>query len=470
MRSGAIQIAVGALSFAAAVTGARSASAQPTPTPPTEPAPASGAIAPDGEARGYEQAPVHPEPVGAVVVGGIGTGLGYAVRGLFLPFRGAIYADQRWQVRHRLDQLFWNDDHTLGLVPTGSYSLDSGPTYGVQGIYRDFLGNGETLSASADTGGVVVQAYQLSLDLPRIAGGPLYLQGRIRYEDNEGSRFAGIGNGPTMSDDGTGGLDAAAAAVDTRFAQQRFLSTLRAGVALRGGTVRLGASGIFNDRSFRAAPDGATPSIGDVYDTSTIAGYDEGFQTLELGVDIAVDTRDTPGATGAGGVARAFAGVAPFYDDQRYAHYGGELAYHITPFLPGRVLGARIALEGTEALDGEIPFTELPRLGGSTMLRGYSSGQFRDRLATVGTLEYRYPIHANVSGELFVEAGKVAHTYDELAGSGLGDDWHVGYGGGLLVHTTSSLKLRADVAYGDGLHLFLGTDVLDAFRDREKEL
>jgi hypothetical protein len=415
-----------------------------------------GATAIDGEARGYERAPSEPASIPGAVLGGIGTGFSYVARGVLLPFRGAIYAEQRWQISHNLSELAWNDAHTFGVLPAASFSFDSGLTVGARALYQDFLGHGEQIAVEADTGGAVVQAYQLAVELPSL--GPIDVEGRVRYEDNDHLRFQGIGNGrgdamPEVA------LDPRAAAIETRFAQRRVLSTLRAGFHHDGFTV--GASGIYNDRRFRAAPD--TRSIEEVYDTSRVAGYDDGITSLELGVDAGYDGRAS--LQSAGGVVRAFAGAAPGHDS--YLHYGGELEYHVSPFWPGRVLGARVALEGARAIDGDIPFTELPRLGGGSILRGYSTGQFRDRLAAIGTLEYRYPVHANLSGELFVEAGKVARTYDELAGR---DDWHAAVGGGLLLHTRSQLKLRVDVAYGDGFHLFFGTDVLDAFRDREREL
>jgi outer membrane protein assembly factor BamA len=127
----------------------------------------------------------------------------------------------------------------------------------------------------------------------------------------------------------------------------------------------------------------------------------------------------------------------------------------------------RFAVEGIVDSDGDIPFTELPRLGGAGLLRGYRSGTFRDRTLGIATLEYRYPIHANLAGELFVEAGKVARSIPVLTN---GDDWHVGYGGGLIVHTRTGVKFRIDLAYGDDLQLYFSTDVLDAFRKREREL
>jgi len=75
-----------------------------------------------------------------------------------------------------------------------------------------------------------------------------------------------------------------------------------------------------------------------------------------------------------------------------------------------------------------------------------------------------------ISGDLFVETGKVASTYEALLGDGLRDDWHIGYGGGLLFHSRRSVKARIDIAYGDGLQVYFSTDVLDAFRKREREL
>ena len=139
----------------------------------------------------------------------------------------------------------------------------------------------------------------------------------------------------------------------------------------------------------------------------------------------------------------------------------------MTPGWPDRILIGRIALEGVAGHDADIPFTELPRLGGAGLLRGYLTDQFRDRLAAIGTLEYHYPIHANLSGVLFVETGKVAEDYTALLGSGFRNFWHFGYGTGVLVHTDKSALFRIDVAYGDGFEVYFSTDLLNAFRNRE---
>ena len=103
-------------------------------------------------------------------------------------------------------------------------------------------------------------------------------------------------------------------------------------------------------------------------------------------------------------------------------------------------------------------------------MRGYRTDRFRDKLATTATVEYHWPIHELITGELFVETAKVGRTYDALLGAGLSDDWHVGYGGGLIIHTTNRIRLRVDIAYGEALQLYISTDVLDAFRKREREM
>lgn len=306
-----------------------------------------------------------------------------------------------------------------------------------------------------------------TLELPRIAGTRYYLRSRLRYEKNRNVPFGGIGNGALTM--GTG-LDARDAQIATSFAQERFLATASGGIDLGsvGRRARLGATAIFNDRSFGQAPEELV-SIEEVYDTSTIDGFDTGFQNLELTADLEIDTRDTTGPTRRGGVMRGFAGGARPVGQRAFAHYGLELAYHFEPFWRDRVVVVRGALEAVYARDGVIPFTDLPRLGGVGQLRGFGAGQFRDRLSAVGTVEYRYPIHQNIAGHLFAEVGRVARTYGELATIGLAD-WHLGYGGGLIIRTKSTIKFRLDLAYGSEFQFYFSTDVLDAFRLREREL
>lgn len=412
---------------------------------------AAPVTAPDGAARGYETPPHHPPTPAGLVLRGARKGAGLVLRALVWPLRATARVESRYQLRRRGHALFWNDADTIGVFPSASYATSGGPRIGARAVVLDPRGGG-WLTLAADTGSIVKRSLQLRAGAPL---GGIAIAARLRYDDHEGLMYHGIGND--------------AGNVEARFAQQRMLGVLQAGV--ERGPLRVGLAGIYDERTFGGAPPrGGVPDLTMAYDAGAIPGFVGGSRNLELTAGAELDRRDRRGATSRGGVARVFGGAGALTGDP-YAHYGVELAYHVTPFWPDRVIGARVALEGVEPLDGgEVAFTDLPRLGGGRRLRGYASGRFRDRLATVGTLEYRYPVHARVSGELFVEAGKVAPTYDALAGDGLGDHWHTSVGGGLLYHTPSRIGLRLDIAYGDGLQLFIGTDVLDAFRDREHEL
>ncbi len=474
--------------------GATRAVAQPTPEPaptptpidkpaPVEPVPPDAPVPPvapsappppmalDGDARSLERRPESSGIRGGFLLHGVGVGASWVVRAVMAPFRGLIYTEARWQALTRIHNLLVNHDRTLGIYPTVGFQSDFGLSFGAKAFAKNYFDGGEELSVSASAGGFVTQAYQAKLDVPAIGGSPLYVRARARFEENTNQIFAGIGSSPV--DAGTM-LAATEAAIKTRFSQTRYLALLSTGVQLgdRGGTrLRLGGSAILNDRAFGPAGTGvADPSIETVYDTSTLRGFDEGVTTLELTGELELDTRDTEGPTQTGAVIHAFGGGGSLVEQTRYAHYGAEASYYLAPFWPRRVFVGRVALEGVVDRNNDIPFTELPRLGGPGLLRGFSTGQFRDRLLAIATLEYHYPIHENISGQLFVETGKVARTYDALLGGGLRDAWHVGYGGGLVVHSRSSVKVRIDVAYGDGINVYFSTDVLDAFRKREREL
>lgn len=438
---------------------------EPAPAPEVAPPPAPVITAVDGAARNYEQAP-EPEHVrGLFIFDWLGTGASYVVRVVVAPVRGVLYLQARYDLVTKIKDVFVNDAGTLGVYPDGSYETTFGLSYGARAFAKDLFGHDEELALSAKTGGAYRAAAQLKFEADRLAGAPIYMKARARYEDSVNSYFAGIGNGPHVE-----GMDLAADASDvaTRFAQKRVLGAVSTGVV--AGPFKLGGSLIFNHRTFGASDGSSDPSIEQVYDTSTLRGFDAGFSNLELTADAELDTRDTKGPTQSGARIRAFVGGGSLVQAADYAHYGAEAAYYLTPGWKRRTLIFRAVLEGVVDRDDDIPFTELPRLGGAMFLRGYHTDQFRDKIAGAGTLEYHYPIHNNVTGALFVEAGKVARTYDELLGEGRSRDWHIGYGGGLMFHTAKSIVIRTDLAYGDGLNFYLSTDVLDAFRNREREL
>jgi hypothetical protein len=453
----------------------------PSPAPTAGGAPASepglsAAPTPTADrARGWA---TPPRPASRSALGWIGRGLGvsagYLVRGVVAPARLALYLEDHHHVFGAVKGVFYNDAGTAGALPTVAYVSGFGVRLGAKVFHNELFGGDEEGSISASYGPTVGTVAQAKLEAKQLARDRLYLRARARFEQAGNLLFQGIGNPPDVAADPIGSmLDPTEAAVETRYSEERWLAFASAGVKLGPRrALQLGVSTIYNHRAFDATVDAAAgTSLGDVYDTAQLVGFDSGVELLEVTADVAVDTRDTRGPTQRGVHANGFVGGPVAGDDARFLHYGVEAAVFVPLAWPRRVLIARVAHEGVtgdRAVD--VPFTELPRLGGAGLLRGYSRDRLRDRLAAIGTVEYHYPVHGRVFGSLFFEAGKVGQDYDALLGQGFTDDWRVAYGGGIALHSRSRVQIRLDVAYGDGVHVYFTTDVLEAFAKRGKEL
>src|SRR3569832_2178767 len=107
-------------------------------------------------------------------------------------------------------------------------------------------------------------------------------------------------------------------------------------------------------------------------------------------------------------------------------HYGIE-AQHYWSLGPTRVLGVRLYGEGVTGSVADVPYYDLPALGGDLYLRGYTFDRFRDRLAGFGELQYRWVLSSYAAAYLFGAAGRVYHAYDALSREAM----RVGFGAGL---------------------------------------
>jgi hypothetical protein len=78
---------------------------------------------------------------------------------------------------------------------------------------------------------------------------------------------------------------------------------------------------------------------------------------------------------------------------------------HFLPLGSGRVL----AMQGVvEMIGGNAPFDQLPLVGNSNYLRGYTHGRFRDRELVAGQAEYRAPLWRRLGWVAFGGAGRIA--------------------------------------------------------------
>jgi hypothetical protein len=439
----------------------------PAPTP--APAPSRQPTKPPAdEARGYAVRPgTEPEDVGLFVPRLVLTVPRYALRILFFPLIATVRYVDRHALVEKVTDFLYNDERTAAILPVISLDTFFGPSFGVKAFHDDLGGHGERGRIDVRFGGRFEQAYQLHFNADRSAGTRLWLESLTRFEIEPGLLFQGIGDGDSRA--AGSGLSPRDAAVETRFRERRLLMLLRSGYTIgkQGALTKLGGSAVFNSRKFDRAERGHGPSTEDVYDTRQLVGYEEGANLLELDANLIVDTRDVGGATSSGIYLEAFGGGVPALADYHFWHYGVEATSYFDLYAKTRVLVLRAAVEGVEGATENIPFSELPRLGGPHRLRGYTRDRFRDEKAALGTVEYHYPIHQFVAGSLYVDVGHVAPNYSQLFGR---SGWKVGGGGGFIVRSRDNVLFTFDIAYGDGLAFHFTTDPLRAFSDREKEL
>jgi len=97
-------------------------------------------------------------------------------------------------------------------------------------------------------------------------------------------------------------------------------------------------------------------------------------------------------------------------------------------------------------VQGEVPWKELPELGGPRIMRGYFRGRYRDKHLVSFQAEYRVPIYKWFGMVAFVGMGQVTDTNDY--------DWaHLKtcYGTGIrvMINKKENLNLRLDYGRGD---------------------
>ena len=289
--------------------------------------------------------------------------------------------------------LYFNEEQTAGIFPTATAQTGYGLSLGARIFHHDLFGHEEHISARAAYGGLYQQGYQLLFEGDRIGGSRLFMETRLRYEKQPALLFYGLGDAPTGSSD-LQDIGPREASVATRYRQERFLALLSMGPTLgeQGNLTKVGLAAAYSRRAFGFEErDLDEPSIEKVYDTSRLEGFHDALHIVEAGLNISHDSTDHPEFPSRGVYMEMLGCRAFALDDFAYWHYGAELAGFVNLYRGDRVLVLRAAVEGVDGEAEEIPFTSLPRLGGSQRLRGFVQDRFRDELAAVTTLGVPLP-------------------------------------------------------------------------------
>ena len=169
-----------------------------------------------------------------------------------------------------------------------------------------------------------------------------------------------------------------------------------------------------------------------------------------VGIASVVDTRDN-----------IYSPVRGWYADVSFMEYDRALGseFNFTNYLIDirhyRALSSNTVLAGQFYLNlniGQVPFKQAATLGGSSLLRGYYNGRYRDNDAVVIQAELRQRLFWRIGGVLFAGVGDVAHKPKEFTVGDLKPTG--GLGVRYLISQKEHLNVRFDVAIGNHTHGF----------------
>ena len=347
----------------------------------------------------------------------------------------SIFIDEN-RLIPRTKALFTSDDGLIAFYPTVSWGGRSGLGGELNFFDKKFPKAGSRIYLQAGYSANGHQNHYIRYRIPEMFG-LLSLDTRARYYVNTNEDFFGIGS-ETDRD------------ARTNFRHEEF-----------GGKLELKASLIkwlkaellidYTDHNIKEG-DGTYASTLDKFDLETTPGVD-GAALLGIGGSIAIDGRDNDFYPTKGSLAGLSVTVFNQTDDDKYGfvRYRWELSHCITLFRTRRVFAVRLLGEINTRLsdDKDTPFFERASLGGTSDLRGYSVGRFRDKDLILLNLEYRYPIweaHRKAVGAMdaviFVD---IVRVFDDMMEDTF-SDYEFSYGFGIRAQTTESFIFRSEIA------------------------
>ncbi len=139
-------------------------------------------------------------------------------------------------------------------------------------------------------------------------------------------------------------------------------------------------------------------------------------------------------------------GTAIFYPSSwgpyAFSKFGIDARKYINPFNKNVIAGQVT----TSYANGDVPFYELPEMGGDSQMRGYYQGGLRDNVLVDAQIELRIPVW-NIFGVVgWFGVGQVQNSYSQVAL----DQFHLSYGPGLriMVDQKHQTNLRFDFGFG----------------------
>lgn len=364
-----------------------------------------------------------------------------------------IYAE-RTELPRRTVDFFTNADHTFGIFPQVQLGGETGSGGGFRSFHTNLFNRGEQFEALYVFSRTDRHHFQALYRDPNLAGSAWYWEGRVDFlhTDDEDATINGAAEEEELFRFRLEQLDLASS-----LGWRRNAGTLEAytrGFSLEG---RIG----YGQRDLVQV---LGPVALSTPQASLVWGLGQRIALFSVGARIACDDRDYtppvnqvshplnyrfPGRVLAwdgqfyhhfrdlsyperGGLLQAGAELVAGEQEVRFWRLTAEAQHFFTLFWRNRILALRARLEKAHRLeDGNIPYADLPTLGGSQRLRGYHRGGLRGEGALLLSGEYRYPIWDTWNAFLFWDEGQVFDEYGQVEL----DRFHTSWGGGVVLRT-----------------------------------
>jgi len=331
------------------------------------------------------------------------------------PVGGLVWLYDRFEINDLYYRVFYNRTHTFGIVPSITYSTGLGLTGGFRLISKNTFGDHEYLTLLGTYGGTYHTRNEAWLDSGWRLD-PVVVKLGGNFDRFDPLPFYGIGN-----------FDSAARA-DYRYQELR--AELSANWTIADDLHLIGRGAY---AQIKTGDPGSGTSVDQVYMGTPAFG--DTFSHLYGELEVRWDRRHMllPWETttySSGWLVRGLAGRVHELDQgSDFTHYAVDLQAFIHMSLAPRMLVLRFWGEGVTGDRTDVPFIELPVLGGD-FLRGYDYARFRDKVTAVATAQYVWDLSRFADAFLFVDAGRVFPAITSLSV----DNMRVGYGGGLVLH------------------------------------
>ncbi|MEP6935831.1 MAG: BamA/TamA family outer membrane protein [Nitrospirota bacterium] len=332
-------------------------------------------------------------------------------------------------------------------VPFFSYNRYVGATPGI--YYYGYPSDTAQYSVTADYSEKSQRDIDLTYKDVGAGGGRYVLAGRVNWFKNPFRRLFGIGNQTSESD-------------DSSYTSGETLVELTAGINVHEN-VRLMWTEHYHEISITSGIVNSLPQAQVQF--SQLPGM-EGATIVGHKLTARYDTRDKQLISTQG----TYMNLSVEWNQNLQQSGANQWlrttfdARHLLPHYDGKlVFVARFFVDTVNGHTQNIPFYELPTLGGETTLRGFGQSRFIDDTALLFNFEERIPAKQLKAFDYLIDL-EVAPFLDigrVMSGFSIRDvqDFQVNPGIGLRILARPHVVGRLDVAYGrDGENLFVGLD------------